>query len=409
MGRRVFPELTMTIGHFHAAKLAIDRQGSVSMLFAVLLVVIVGSVGLALDFSRMDAMKSKLQVVLDSAVLAGASAQTDKVRIAEQSLAANFSASGLSNFSASFSSNANSEVSGTVTADLATSFASILGFKKLELRVRSAATNAPAKKVCALVLDPSASQALLINGGASVSAPDCEIQVKSTANPAAVFNAGTTLDTAGLCIEGASIIDNGGTHPNLLTNCRTASDPYAGRYPEPNSTICDYNNGNYNGGSVNLNPGVYCGWHNFNAAPNVNFAPGVYIIKSGGWNVNGGTWTGNGVVFYFADTSTIQFNSGVHATLTPPVSGDYEGVAFLEKEGLARSPLVLNDALDFDVSGIFYLPSRDTTFNSGSGLTNKNFTLVVNTLILNQTNWTLDSPGHALARASGSVASHLTR
>lgn len=90
---------------------------------------------------------------------------------------------------------------------------------------------------------------------------------------------------------------------NLYTSCAAESDPYAGNMPAVSQTTCTHSNLNFNGGTVNLTPGVYCGWINFNSGTNVNLAPGLYVIKNGGWNVNGGTWTGNGVTFYFADTS----------------------------------------------------------------------------------------------------------
>lgn len=132
--------------------------------------------------------------------------------------------------------------------------------------------------------------------------------------------------------------------------------------------------------------------------------------RGGNWNVNGGTWSGNGVVFYFADTSIIQFNSAVSASLTAPTSGPYEGVAMFETAGLARTPFVLDDSQNFEMEGLIYLPSRDTIFNANSSLTDKAFTLVVNTLILNQTAWSLEASALASAGSGGGTGtSRLTR
>lgn len=78
----------------------------------------------------------------------------------------------------------------------------LLGISEFRVEVSSSAVRLGAARVCVLVLDASATQALLVNGGANVSAPDCEVHVRSTANPAAIFNAGTTLDTSRLCIAG---------------------------------------------------------------------------------------------------------------------------------------------------------------------------------------------------------------
>ncbi|MEQ1718425.1 MAG: Tad domain-containing protein [Hyphomicrobium sp.] len=381
-----------------------------TVLFATLIVVILGAAGLAIDFGRTEGIKSKVQIAMDAAVLAGAVAQPGaEIGTAERYFAAELSSFSLTGFTAHFAVNGSGEVSGTAHGEMNTSLLAVIGFKEVAIGATSSATRNVAGRVCALVLDPTASQALLVNGGADISAPQCEFHVKSTANPAAIFNAGTNLTTAKICIAGANIIDNGGVHPGLQTSCATASDPYAGTFPDPASATCDFSNGNYSGGTVNLTPGVYCGWHNFNAAPDVNFAPGVYVIQGGGWNVNGGTWAGNGVVFYYADQSKIQFNSGVSATLTAPSSGPYEGVMMFEKEGLARSPFVLDDSQNFDLEGLLYLPSRDTIFNAASNLSNKKMTLVVNTLILDQTSWQLDPDANSIPGGGSAGQSRLTR
>jgi hypothetical protein len=58
---------------------------------------------------------------------------------------------------------------------------------------------------------------------------------------------------------------------------------------------------------------------------------------------------------------------------------------------------------------LIYLASRDTIFNSGSSMTDKNFTLVVNTLILNQTTWNLEASQLASASGGAKGTSRLTR
>ena len=383
-----------------------EDRGSVSVIFAMGLIVILGAAGLAIDYTRSERLKSQMQVALDAAVLAGAVAETgDETQAAQRRM----TAAGLAGVVATFAVSASGEVTGQADARLPTSLLAVMGLRSVRISASSSAIRNGGGRVCVLVLDPAAPQALLINGGADISAPDCEVHVRSTSNPAAVFNAGTTIDSARLCVAGSGVIDNGGVHPGLELGCAAVSDPYAGTLPDPASATCDYNMMNYNGGTVALTPGVYCGGINFNAAPDVTFAPGVYVIRGGNWNVDGGTWSGNGVVFFFADMSIIQFNSAVSASLTAPASGPYEGVAMFETAGLARSPFVLNNSQNFDIEGLIYLPSRDTIFNSGSSLTDKNFTLVVNTLILNQTTWNLEASQLASASGGAKGTSRLTR
>ncbi|OYW82223.1 MAG: hypothetical protein B7Z26_03755, partial [Asticcacaulis sp. 32-58-5] len=162
----------------------------------------------------------------------------------------------------------------------------------------------------------------------------------------------------------------------------------------------------YNGGTVNLTPGTYCGWVNFNSGTNVNLAPGLYVIKNGGWNVNGGTWTGNDVTFYFADTSKIQFNSGMNTTLSAPTSSTYKGILFFEAPNLSKSQFIFNNANGNNMDGLIWLPSREMTFNAKSLLQSDSMTMVVNRLILNNTGWNL-TPDTSVAVASGGSLSHV--
>jgi hypothetical protein len=385
-----------------------DNSANVSVIFGVVTVVLCGAVGIAVDFSRASQLQTAMQAALDSAVLAGVVAPTaTRDKIAAGAFAANLGQSTGLVKTVEFAKNADGEFTGTAVADMPNTLSQILGIKSQKIKVTSAAIASQAKsgKVCALILDPTASQALLVNSGAAVNAPDCEFHVKSMANPAAIFNAGSNLTTSKICIAGSKIIDNGGTHPNVELNCDTAGDPFAGKLPVPASAICDYNHGNYNGGNVTLEPGVYCGWLNFNANPNVTFKPGVYVIKDGGWNVNGGNWNGSDVTFYYADQSKIQFNSAVKAKLSAPTSGPYKGIFMFEKSGLGHSHFVLDDSKGFEADGLVYLPSRDTIFNSGSQLAARNFTLVVNTLILNNTNWELQPAEPSISNSSNAAAS----
>ncbi|MBL8564152.1 MAG: pilus assembly protein [Hyphomicrobiaceae bacterium] len=387
----------------HQRDFAFNRQGSIAILFGLLSMVIFGMVGFAIDYTRAVNLETHMSQALDAAVLAGVrAAESERQQVATNVFNENMGEVPELDISLHFETPASGQFTGTAETAMPAYIAAILGVKTMPVNVASTAATNSSGKVCILVLDKTATQSFLVNSGAKIDAPACEIHVHSQGSPAAIFNSGSSLDTKRICIKGSTIIDNGGFHPNTKTSCDPAADPYVGRFPVPANATCDYSNMNYNGRTVHLNPGVYCGWTNFNNQPNVTFAPGVYVIKNGGWNVNGGTWDGNGVTFYFADTSKIQFNSAVAARLTPPSSGSYENVIITEKEGLAHSHFVLDDSRGFNISGLVYLPSRDTIFNSASNIESKDFTLVVNTLILDDTNWKLDSTSTEIS-SSGAV------
>jgi hypothetical protein len=278
-----------------------DKRGNVSVMAGV---AICGAIGIAIDFSRATHLQVTLKTAMYTAVLAGAGAPSaNQQKVAKDAFYANIGDLGPLVKNVNFSKKQDGKFTGNVVADMPKTVSQILGFKSQKIDVDAAAIvdANPGSKVCALILDPAAPQALLVNSGAVVNAPACEFHVKSTANPAAIFNAASTINTAKLCIAGNNIIDNGGIHPNVQTGCTTAPDPFPGTLPTPASATCNYSNGNYNGGNVTLNPGVDCGWFNFNAAANVTLNPGVYVIRNGGWNVSGGDWQGDGITFYYAD------------------------------------------------------------------------------------------------------------
>jgi Flp pilus assembly protein TadG len=371
-----------------------NRNGGVAILFALSSAVILLAVGIAVDYSLAVSTRDKMQAALDAAVLAGAEASPANAITVATNYFASDAPSIAATVTPAFSFNNSGAFTGSATYNMPTLFggvagASTLGVTVLATASPSSSSSTTSNSVCILLLSPTASQSLLANSGANISGPKCEIDVSSTANPVAIFNSGVDINVEKVCLQGANYIKNGGTVTNLSAACSTASNPYVGKLPAPPSTTCTNSNGNYNGGTVNLTPGVYCGWFNFNSAPTVNFAPGVYVIQGGGWNVDGGTWTGSGVTFYFADSSYIQYNSGMNLTLNAPTTGTYAGILFYEKDGLSNSNFVFDDSVAETMTGLIYLPSRNITFNSTSNETTPGITLIANTAIFNTLNWSL--------------------
>jgi len=395
-----------------------QSHGNAALVFALSLVAVVGAGGGALDVTSAVNSQHDLQDAIDAAVLAGVAASSDSASVASQTFAENldkriavttqtYTASSASSSSAGVVS-VSTQLAGTAAGHAPTYMLQLFGISQINLSVNATAVStrkqSPAGP-CVYVLDPSGSQALLVNSGAQVQAPNCEIDVASTGNPAAIFNSGSSLNFKTLCLQGTQTIQNSTTVANLKTGCATKADPYAGKLPTPSSSTCNYSNGNYNDATVNLSPGVYCGWFNFNnSSAKVNFAPGVYVIKNGGWNVNGGTWTGSGVTFYFADTSKIQFNSGISATLSAPSGGTYANLLFYEAAGLSKSDFIFNDSVANNLTGVIWLPSRNVTFNAKSGVASDSLTMIVWRLILNNTTWSL-GPLSGDSSSSGSGAS----
>ncbi len=383
-----------------------DRSGNIAIIAALGAIPLILAIGIAVDYSRASSAKSDLQEAVDAAVLAGArDATTSWTTVAGKVLTASVKTRDFTVASSSFTTDASGNYVGTANGTIKTTFAALVSVQTIAISATATvAVKAASDKACILLLNTSASPGLLLNSGAVINAPNCQVHVKSTGNPAATFNASTTLSTKKICLAGTSVLDNGGTHPNLTKGCTTVADPFAGTLPTPSSSVCNYSNVNVNGGTYNAQPGVYCGWINLNSAPTINFAPGVYVIKGGGVNANGGTWNGTGVTFYFPDTSYIQFNGTMKLNLSAPTSGTYSGLLMYEASGLSKTSFSMNATNGANLSGLLYLPSRGLTLNSGASVTSNNLTMVLDTLIVNQVNWTLDSADKSIP-VSGSSSS----
>lgn len=422
-----FERLRNRLGQFLRA-----RDGNLAVIFAFAAIPVITAVGTAVDLSKVSEVKTQLQNALDAAVLAGVTQPTaNQLSTANAVFNGDFIGKYGNTGSASFIQNADKSLSGTASSSVSLSFLALMW--QSSMTISAAATAKPGAQattpVCMLLTSTLDAPSLLVNSGANLNAPNCEMHVLSTQSPAATFNA--TLNAKRICIRGSSIIRNGGVTPPVVTGCTTISDPFAGTLPAVSASSCTnipganninknpgdaawtstagatYGSMNFGNNSVTLNPGTFCQSVNFNGVTNgtVTLNPGVYEIH-GIWNVNSG-WTvsGSGVTFYFVDqNSGIHFNNTTSATLSAPTTGTNANILMYEPVGLTSSYATI-DSSTLNLTGLIYLPSRKLTVNSTSNLTSTGLNMVLSTLTLNTSNWTIAPGASSMSVASGTAAS----
>jgi len=388
-----------------------SRDGNLSLTLALVAIPLIGAIGMAVDLSKANDVKARLQKSLDAAVLAGvAQVSAQQVSTATAVFNGDYVAKYAAASTPAFTQNADNSLSGTASTSVSVSFLGVLGISSVPVTAAATAMPGaqPVSNVCILLVNQLDYQALLVNSGAQITAPNCEIHVASTQSPAAIFN--TTLNVKRICIKGSTIIKNGGANPPAVTSCATISDPFAGKLPAVTAGTCTYQSPL--SGNVTLNPGTYCGGINFNGSGTLTLNPGLYVLKSGSMILNSG-WTvnGSGVTFYFADQgSYIQFNGNVTANLSAPTSGSYANILIFEPTGLGNTQLAINGTSGSSFTGLLYLPSRDVTINSVSNVSSNSITMVFSTLILDQTNWSIAPGALSMSVASGTATgSYLSR
>lgn len=374
-----------------------DRSGNIATYFAVALLPLMVGAGVAVDYSDLVRQKNQMQQMLDSAVLAGASADGDHAQAAEDFFQRTLGRDP-DRDEEIFATKAHFKVDGSkLLGQVDWHQPRLFGFGRngtrqamqvlAEVQFQEKTKAGP----CITVLADQG-QALLLNSGARMKAPDCEIHVHSTRDPAFIMNAGVDLDVARLCVKGNRYIRNGGTLSHLETNCAVAPDAHAGTIPEPSVPSTCQTSGARDGSAHTLHPGAHCGV-NFNGSPTITFQPGLHIIRGPMVINSGSTVIAKGVTFYFPDTgSHIQANGNLSMTATAPTSGPYEGVLMFEKtsdpaNNSQKRQYVFNGSNGEQLEGLIHLPNRDVTYNSTTNISGQKLSMVVNTLIVNSANW----------------------
>jgi len=387
-------------------RLLADRSGNFGIMSALLIPILLAAAGGAVDVSSAFLQKADMQGSLDAAVLAAArkpdlNSQTAEAMsflgLTKDDLAENGDVATTGKAGFSFIANSDGSVTGNYSRSMPTHFLSLVGLPQLPVKVQSTAiagsTPASLGNGCIYVLG-NASQAVLINSGASVKSVRCTVQVQSTSNPAFIMNSGATINTAQFCVRGTNYIKNGGTLSNLAVGCNAAPDPFAGLLPEPTVPGKCTTSGTMDGQTITLSPGKHCAT-TFNGSPTITFQPGLHII-SGRMIINSGaTVTAKGVTFYYPDVnSEIRVNGGLTFTAEAPTSGPYKGLLMFEKTSDAgnngnKQQYIFNGSKGESLSGVIYLPNRDVTYNSTTTQTS-NIALVANTMIMNSSNWLIE-------------------
>jgi Flp pilus assembly protein TadG len=396
-----------------------NTRGAVGATTALTVAALCGIIGLGADVAVWYANAHRVQTMAETAALSAgrlltSSTQTSSTitAVAENDMTLNGYSSASDTVSVAFGPSGKTPpnattVTVTVKRTLPLLFSGVFLHSKPVVSASATATNNPGSSVCIYVLAASASQSLLVNSNFNLNAPNCEIDVASTASPAAIFDSGSTLTVKKTCVAG-SVTNNGGTVGGLSTGCTVQANPYKNTLTAPTVGSCTVNSANYSG-VVNLSPGTYCGNFNFNGTGTVNLASGTYIFNGTTWNINSGwTITGTGVTLYFVNSSSyVQFNSGVTVSLTAPTTGTYANVLMFEPDGLSTSSFAIDGSSSSGhaLQGLVYLPSRNITFNSTYSGTADQFTLVVNTLIFDSNSpnsWSI-TPSGGSSSSSGVV------
>jgi hypothetical protein len=284
-------------------------------------------------------------------------------------------------------------VRATASESIPQLFAAVLGKSFMNVTSQSvSAVFGQAKGACIYALDPTAPDAVLINGTATVNAACGVYDDSNSATALDVKGGGNISATAANVVGGYT--NNGGRGtitPTPTTGAAYTPDPFGGVAAPtiPSGHGCDSNGVS---GTKSLSPqpdGFYviCGNLRLVGNGTQSFAPGIYVIENGGITWNNGTVNGSGAVFYLTANPTSQYggvtvggNSSV--TLTAPTSSTcssspgsvtcgYDGIVFYQDRSIPTGSAVADfeGGTNMNITGTLYFPTTEIVYTGGSAAT----------------------------------------
>lgn len=372
-----------------------DRRGNVAILFSLALLPLVGFAGAAVDYGLMGVYRAKLQAAADT----GAIQAGRELRLAQMgqtsvvaTIAKTYASAALAGSSkmlanvavASSLLNSNTSVQVTVTATYKPLLLKSVGLQSTALSATATASS-KGYPVCALSLDPAASQSIYARTQAQITAQFCAVQANST-DKQAIYTQGAAQMTAGaICSAGGA---TGAFAPAPITDCPVMPDPLASRPPPPVGG-CAYTNQVVDGGTMTLMPGVYCGGLHVTNGATVTLSPGEYVMSGGPLTVDAASTfvanyagvylTGAGATLFFSQDSTIN--------MTAPVSGPLAGLLVFEDRNVPAGQIhyVYSDNAP-TLLGTIYLPKNQLYVETNKDVSKASaFTIIVaNTLYVSK-------------------------
>jgi len=229
-------------------------------------------------------------------------------------------------------------------------------------------SSAPA---CMLVLDPSASGALSLQGNPHLNTPNCSIQVNSSSATALTGGGSSSITADSVKIVGGYSM-GGASQMNapVRTGASAVADPYAGRtIPSYTLLPCTPVPSIPSQGTVPLVPGRYCSNINVGSAT-LSLTPGIYYLDRANLSTNNGTIncplcvagvTGVTIVLTSStgsNWSTVSFSGNATIDLMAPSTGPTAGmVIFQDRNTPSTVTANLGGGSGQKFTGALYFPS----------------------------------------------------
>ena len=371
-----------------------DRRGNIAVSFAISVIPIMFTTGVALDYSQIQRERWKLQETADASALyavkelekAGKTESDLKVD-ADDIVQSNFTIDGYVEVELDTKLN---HLRVHLTKEYQPTFIALFHPDPIPIGVVAEVSynEAYTGAKCFMSLSESGKGVFNLNGNAVIDTPSCGVQVNSNSADAVDLNgSGTEIQSQSNCFVGGVQSGLSRIQPPPEDFCPTLPDPFD-EMVLPSFGACNDYDLKINANAVaTLTPGVYCGGISIGSGANVTFEPGLYVIKDGVFKTTGSaTLFGEGVTFFFTGNDiAVNFSGGTNYHFVAMATGKLAGFVFYfdpDSDLTAASSLSGDSNTYFE--GILYFGARDVTLN-GNGSVNSGSpfsALIANTITL---------------------------
>lgn len=302
------PEVMIGRGTGGWSRVSADRSGSIAVIFALIIPVILGAVGLAVDYATWTLQRATLQQAADAAALvvvtdmqvSGANVQRmqsladayvkTNVKLQRGDGEVHITVVPVTRERAGGrfvpAERSNGRMPNAVTVTLSQRKFAIMSRlvtpHLTDISLSATAETIGSTKLCIVALAPTGKDALSLKSRARIEANDCAVYSLSSDARGLEGSGFSHIQSATTCTVGGFRGQPANFQPLPVTGCPAIKDPLAER-PAPPVGACDPNKANVRlrGGSHTLKPGTYCGGISIEHGAEVRLEPGIYVIKDG--------------------------------------------------------------------------------------------------------------------------------
>lgn len=369
---------------FRLSRFGSDRSGNIAILFALMMPLSLGMLGLVIDVGIARGQKNHMLSIAEASALAASMDYRDDDRGAARERAktyATFNSNNVSNVvtdsevefgewvNRTFTPNGRINairVTASRTTDKSNAirpiFSSFFGMSVWDVSSSAVVLLEP-DPVCILVLNPRRGDAFDIDPQAQIISPDCIVHVNSTDRGALEIGSRAIVHVKNLSVVGG--IDQRGSasvQPHPVTGAQPMADPYAALAPPVNNR-CGGTKRIKRTNTV-LSPDLaFCGGLEIDASQ-VTLQPGVYVIKDRFTLKNGASISGDGVLIYLEGKGTdFFFHSRTSFNLKAATTGPYAGVVLWSDRRNTRDHDIYSK-FGAHAEGTIYTPSSQVEFEN---------------------------------------------